>query len=163
MLKIFKLSALMFVGGLVACGGGGGSSGSSNLPYSIALRAEKTQLPINIGNSPASIGAFASYTTTIYVEARKGGGPIPGGEDVFACNLASGLDSGALYYLDGDEEHEDDDGNPLGYRSVTLGSNSGGASFHFHAFNKAGTARVTCSVTNPSDNLVSSADRKSVV
>lgn len=163
MLKIFKLSALMLVGGLVACGGGGGSSGSSNLAYSIALRAEKTQLPINIGNSPAGIGAFASYTTTIYVEAREGGAPIPGGEDIFACNLAGGLDSGALYYLDGDDSHEDDQGNPLAYRSITLGSNSGGASFHFHALNKAGTARVTCSVTNPSDNLVSSASVDIVV
>lgn len=163
MLKIFKLSTLMLIGGLSACGGGGGSSGSSNSPYSISVRAEKNQLPINIGNSPAGIGAFASYTTTIYVEARKGGAPIPGGEDIFACNIASGLDSGALYYLDGDEEHEDEDGNPLAYRSVTLGSNSGGASFHFHSLNKAGTARVTCSVTNPSDNLVSSASVDIVV
>ncbi|MBU1353215.1 MAG: Ig domain-containing protein [Gammaproteobacteria bacterium] len=163
MLKIVKLPVLMLVGGLVACGGGGGSSGSSNLPYSISVRAEKTQLPINIGNSPAGIGAYASYTTTIYVEAREGGAPIPGGDDIFACNLAGGLDSGALYYLDGDEDHEDDDGNPLAYRSVTLGSNSGGASFHFHAINKAGTARITCSVTNPSDNLVSSASVDIVV
>jgi hypothetical protein len=163
MLKIFKFSALMVVVGLVACGGGGGSPGSSDLPYSISMRAEKTQLPINIGNQPAGIGAYASYTTTIYVEARKGGTPIPGGEDIFACNIASGLDSGALYYLDGDSEHEDDDGNPLAYRSVTLGSNSGGASFHFHAINKSGTARVTCSVTNPSDNLVSSASVDIVV
>ncbi len=163
MVNLYKLSALMLVGVLAACGGGGGSPGSSNLPYSISVRAEKSQLPINIANARAGIGAYASYTTTVYVEARKGGAPIPGGKDIFACNLAGGLDSGALYYLDGDKEHEDDNGNPLAYRSVTLGSNSGGASFHFHAGNQAGVARVTCSVTNPSDNLVSSASADIVV
>ena len=72
-------------------------------------------------------------------------------------NIVQGFESGALYYLDGDDEHEDDDGNPLAYRSVVLGSNSGAATFHFHASNKAGTARVMCSVTNPRDNQVSSA------
>ena len=52
---------------------------------------------------------------------------------------------------------EIDDGNggkikvPAAYRSITLGSNAGGASFHFHAGNEAGTSRVTCSVTDPRD------------
>lgn len=163
MKKIYKLISALLVGVVAGCGGGGGSPGSSNLPYTINVRAEKTQLPINIANVAAGIGAYASYTTTIYVDAREGSAPIAGGDDIFGCNVSGGLDSGALYYLDGDQEHEDDDGKPLAFRSVTLGSNSGGASFHFHAGNQAGTARVTCSVTNPSDNLVSSASVDIVV
>jgi len=156
----FALAGVAFA--LASCGGGGGSGGNSRLEYTISLRAAKSQLPINIANQPAGIGAYASFTTTLYVEAREGADPILGGEDVFSCNLAQGLDTGALYYLDGDEEHEKD-GVPLAYRSVTLGANSGGASFHFHAGNKSGTARVTCSVTNPRDSKVSSASVDIVV
>ena len=100
----------------------------------------------------------------MYVEAREGGRPILDQEDgAFSCSIAAGLDSGALYYLDGNEEHEDDDGNPLAYRGIVLGSNSGGASFHFHAADKAGTARIICSITNPRDNQVSSASVDIVV
>lgn len=86
-----------------------------------------------------------------------GGQPIPGGDNIFGCNLAAGLDSGALYYLDGDTAHEDANKNPLAYRSITLGSNSGGNSFHFHAGNQAGTARITCTVTDPRDKQQKSA------
>ena len=35
--------------GLAGCGGGGGSAGETNQPYTISLRAGKTQLPVNIG------------------------------------------------------------------------------------------------------------------
>lgn len=161
-LKVVSASVVVL---LASCGGGGGSPGSSDLPYSISLRAEKSQLPINIdpANNRAGTGAYASYTTTLYVSAREGNAPIQGGEEIFGCNLVAGLDSGALYYLDGDEEHEDDNGNALAYRAITLGSNAGGASFHFHAGDKAGTARVVCSVTNPRDNLVSTASVDIVV
>lgn len=148
----FAVAALV-----TACGGGGGSPGDTHEAYSITLRADKKQLPINIQHYPAGSGAYAPYTTTLYVEAREGSRPIQGGEEIFACNIVQGFESGALYYLDGDEDHEDDDGNPLAYRSVVLGSNSGAATFHFHAGTKAGTARVMCSVTNPRDNQVSSA------
>ena len=145
---------------LSACGGGGGSPGETNEHYSITLRAEKSQLPINIAGVQPGIGAYRPYTTTLYVDARKGNLPIPGGEDIFGCNVSGGLDSGALYYLDGKAEHETevDDGNggkikvPNAYRSITLGSNSGGNSFHFHAGDQAGTARITCSVQDPLDN-----------
>lgn len=148
------LSVAALVG---ACGGGGGSPGETNEAYSITLRTDKKQLPINISHHPAGAGAYAPYTTTLYVEAREGNKPIPGGEDIFGCNIVQGFESGALYYLDGDDEHEDEDGNPAPYRAVVLGSNSGAATFHFHASDKAGTARVLCSVTNPRDRQVSSA------
>jgi len=82
---------------LASCGGGGGSGGDSKLEYSISLRAAKSQLPLNISNSDAGSGANAPYTTTLYVEAREGSAPILNGTEVFSCNIAQGLDSGALY------------------------------------------------------------------
>ncbi|WP_353233683.1 Ig domain-containing protein [Diaphorobacter ruginosibacter] len=148
MKKILKLSSLLVAAALAACGGGGGSGGTSAQQYSITLRADKTQLPINIdpANNVAGIGAYAPYTTTLYVNAETGGQPIPGGDDIFGCNMVAGLDSGALYYLDGETEGA--------FRSITLGSNTGGNSFHFHASNTAGTARIECSVTDPRDQKI---------
>ncbi|MHA7599482.1 Ig domain-containing protein [Alicycliphilus sp. T452] len=159
------ITSAVFAAVLTACGGGGGSGGESHSTYSITLRADKTQLPLNVSNYPVGQGVYAPFSTTLYVEAKEGGRPIPGGEKIFGCNMAGGLDSGSLYYLDGDPEHEEevDDGNggkikvPNAYRSITLGSNSGGNSFHFHAKNQAGTARIVCTVTDPRDKKEHSA------
>ena len=160
MKRLLKILALVTSGAaLVACGGGGGSAGETQEAYTITLRADKSQLPLNVAGVQAGAGVYRPYTTTLYVEALKGGLPIPGGESIFGCNIAAGLDTGSLYYLDGKAEHETevDDGNggkvkvPTAYRSITLGSNSGGNSFHFHSANQAGTARVVCSVTDPRD------------
>ena len=145
---------------LAACGGGGGSPGDTPESYTITLRAAKTSLPLNVAHYPPGIGVDAPFTTTLYVSAKKGDAPIPGGEDVFACNTAYGLDSGPLYYLDGKSEHETevDDGQggkvkvPNAYRNITLGANAGGNSFHFHAGNQAGVATITCSVHDPRAN-----------
>lgn len=166
MKQIFKLSSLAFATTLAACGGGGGSPGETQETYSITLRADKNQLPLNINNTSPGIGVYSPYTTTLYVQASLGGRPIPGGEDeIFGCNVAGGLNSGSLYYLDGKEEHEVevDDGNggkikvPGSYRSITLGANSGGNSFHFSSGDQAGTAKITCSVTDPRDKQQKSA------
>lgn len=169
--KYIKLAALVFAATLSACGGGGGSSGTTQESYSITLRSDKIQLPLNIDNARAGLGVYAPYTTSLYVEARKGSSPIPGGTDIFGCNVSGGLDSGALYYIDGKPEHEVevDDGNggkikvPGAYRSITLGANSGGNSFHFSSGDKAGTARITCSVTDPRDSRVHTASVDIVV
>ncbi len=144
---------------LTACGGGGGSPGETHGAYQITLRAERTELPLNLNNAGPGIGGNAHYTTVLYVQATDNGNPIPGGEDIFGCNTAYGLSSGPLYYLDGKDEHSTDvtqpDGSvvkvPNAYRSITLPSNAGGASFHFHALDKAGTATITCSVQDPRD------------
>ncbi|WP_422845508.1 Ig domain-containing protein [Acidovorax sp. M2(2025)] len=165
MLKIAKFLPFVLAGVLSACGGGGGSAGDTQENYTITLRSEKSQLPLNIAMVGAGMGAYRPYTTTLYVEARKGSLPIPGGENIFGCNLAGGLDSGALYYLDGKPEHEVEVDGPNGtkikvpaaYRNITLGSNAGGNSFHFHAGDQAGTARITCSVNDPRDNQQKSA------
>jgi len=164
-MKINALSMVLMMGSisiLSACGGGGGSGGEYQAPYNITLRADKTQLPVNISGAGPGEGVNAPYSTTLYVHATAAEGrPIPNSEDdAFACNMAGGLDSGALYYLDGKSEHEIDvdDGNggtikvPGAYRNITLGANAGGNSFHFHASNQAGVARITCSVRDPRDN-----------
>lgn len=156
-----KRGALLFGIGLglsallTACGGGGGSGGTSAQEYQITLRADQQRLPVNIGSYPPSAGVTAPYTTTLYVNATTGGAPIPGGTDVFACNLEAGLSVGSLVYLDGN--HLDDKKNELHFRSITLGANSGGNSFHFHAGDEAGSARIRCSVTDPRDGKVKSA------
>lgn len=160
-----KYLSILFASALTACGGGGGSAGNTQENYTITLRADKAELPLNIAGDMPGIGAYRPYTTTLYVQAFKGNLPIPGGKDIFGCNVAGGLASGALYYLDGDPAHEVeiDDGNggkikvPAAYRSITLGSNSGGNSFHFHAGDQAGTARITCSVSDPRDGQQKSA------
>ena len=145
---------------LSGCGGGGGSAGDTALEYKITLRADKSSLPVNIGNQGPGIGTFAPYTTVLHVMATEGGNPIVGTKDAFACNVEQDLKVGALYYLDGKSEHETDvDGVkiPNAYRNITLDSNSGGSSFHFHAGNTTGNAVITCSVTDPRDNQVKSA------
>lgn len=165
MRKIPSILAPLLAAVLSACGGGGGSPGQTEESNSITLRADKAQLPINLTGVRAGSGVYAPYSTTLYVQASVGGRPIPGGEEIFGCNVAGGLDTGSLYYLDGKEEHEVevDDGNggkikvPGAYRSITLGSNSGGNSFHFHAGDTAGTARITCSVSDPRDGQQKSA------
>ncbi len=141
---------------LAACGGGGGSGGDSNLQYAISVRAAKNQLPVNVAHEQPVIGAYAPYTTTVYVNATEGGRPIAGGpEDVFGCNINGGLDSASLYYLDGSEKDIDPETKRnKAYRSITLGSNSGGNSFHVHSGDLAGVVQVTCSVTDPRDKQV---------
>ena len=166
MKKTWKFFSLVAIAAATsACGGGGGSSGAVSAEYQITLRADKLQLPTNIGNVQVGQGVYSPYTTTLYVNATVNGQPIPGGDKIFGCNVEGGLASGSLYYLDGNPEHEVevDDGNggkikvPAAYRSITLGSNAGGASFHFHAGDEAGTSRITCSVTDPRDKQQKSA------
>lgn len=163
-LKNLVLSAAVAVLA-AACGGGGGSPGETHGPYSVTLTADRVQLPVNTGHQSAGIGVYSPFTTTLYVRATENGSPIPGGDDIFACNVDSGLATGSLYYLDGKDEHtvEVDDGKggkikvPGSYRSVTLPSNSGGSSFHFHAGDLAGKATITCSVQSPQDKKYYSA------
>lgn len=142
------------IGLLAGCGGGGAGSSPT---YSITVYGERdrTELPLNLTLDGPQIGG--RYTVTLYVKAEDTAGrPIPGGEDIFGCNVEGGLDTGALYYLDGDPEHETTetiDGVeytfPNAYRSITLDANSGGNSFHFHAGDVAGNVTIRCTVTDP--------------
>jgi len=150
---------------LAACGGGGGSGGESQQQYSIKLTSSKTSVPVNVASSlpgyPNSADYYP-YMSTLYIQANAGDNPIPNQEDgAFSCNITSGLDSGALYYLDGKDEHsvEVPYGTekikvPGAYRNITLGSNAGGASFHIISHGIAGDVTVQCSVTDPRDNKI---------
>lgn len=136
---------------LAACGGGGGSAGENpNAPYDLRLTAAaggdgvpKTQLPLNLNNALPSIGG--PYTTTLVIDAVASNRPIP--TEDFACSLNGGVDVGGLYKLDGTDE-ENDDGSPKPSRSIVLGSNSGMATFHFHAGRLAGDAIIRCTMVN---------------
>jgi hypothetical protein len=150
-IKGLLLAGLIGTSGiLTGCGGGGGASTPSY--WSIDVRADAQTLPINIAGEAPYIGG--RYTTTLYVEVKDSGGrPIPGGD--IGCSYMGGLDTGALYYLDGDPDHETKktiDGVeytiPNAYRAVTLSTNAGLATFHFHASEVAGPATVRCSVTD---------------
>ncbi|MCL1962179.1 MAG: putative Ig domain-containing protein [Desulfovibrionaceae bacterium] len=119
------------------------------------------------------VGVNRPYTTALYVSAKEGNDAIQNGTDTFACRV-DGVGSGSLYYLTEKNATEDigygklhditssnpDDTvdvtvtNYLWYPALTLDSLAGGASFYFHAKDVAGTARVTCSVTDPRDNRV---------
>lgn len=146
---------------LAGCGAGNGGGPGS---YTITLRVDRAALPLNIGGSGPNIGG--PYTATLYVSALDDQGrPIPGGEDIFSCSITSGLDSGALYYLDGDPDHErtiDVNGVevtvPIAFRSITLGSNSGSNSFHVTASDTVGAIVVRCSVFDPTINANRSVD-----
>ena len=80
MLKLFKYLPIALSVALTACGGGGGSAGETQEAYTITLRADKTKLPLNISGIRPGTGVYRPYTTTLYVEAKKGGAPIPGGK-----------------------------------------------------------------------------------
>ncbi|ULR89446.1 Ig domain-containing protein [Comamonas sp. B21-038] len=157
---------------LAACGGGGGSGGESQQQYSIKLTASKAAVPVNLTSTLPGypdVGDYYPYMSTLYIQANAGGNPIPNQEDgAFSCNITSGLDSGALYYLDGNDDHTVEVNYkgetikvPGAYRNITLGSNAGGASFHIISHGIAGDVTVQCSVTDPRDNKVYS-DRATV-
>lgn len=146
------IGAVALVAAVVAaCGGGGGSAGENpNAPYDLRLTANaggdgvpKTELPLNLNNVPPSIGG--PYTTTLVIDAVASNRPIP--TEDFACSLNGGVDVGGLYKLDGTDE-EDEDGSPKPSRSIVLGSNSGMATFHFHAGSLAGDAIIRCTMVN---------------
>lgn len=147
---------------LASCGGGGGAGGSG--PYTISLRADSTQLPLNIASEEPYIGS--NYTTALHVSATDNAGrPIPGGEGVFACAQISGSGTGALYYMDTDTDHTttttQTDGTSRttqkAFGSVSLVANSGASTVFYHAWGVAGTATIRCTVTEPSTNIQRSA------
>ncbi len=152
--RLLTAGVIGLTGVLAGCGGGGAGSTPS---YSITVRADAASLPLNISGVGPSIGG--RYTTTLYVEVKDADGrPVQVAEDGVGCSYVQGLDSGPLYYLDGDSEHETTETindvevtTPNAYRAVTLSTNAGLATFHFHASNVAGPARVRCSVTDPGD------------
>jgi hypothetical protein len=117
-------------------------------PIEISVTVDQERLPPNTFGAGPQIGG--PFTATIHVSAVfPDNSPINSTEEIVGMNIRSGLDSGALYYLDGDPEHEDEEGVPLAFRSLTLGLNSGGASGHYHNFGIPGTVVIDVSVQDP--------------
>ncbi len=160
---ILSSSALL----LAACGGGGGGSGGG-LPggpapsneYEVRVTADRMQLPLNLDKNPCinPPSSRSAYATALYVEAFRRGtmDPIPGGEEVFSCVVQQGIESAALYYFRGEDDDkveikcgEDDVEIEGAYRSIVLGANAGGASFHMISNDKVGPVQVRCSATDP--------------
>ena len=122
---------------------GGGFTGP-NSTVTVEISADKTTLPVNILNVGPSIGN--PYTNTINVTVKQNGKLFAGPVNVA---IASGLASGELYYLDGDDAHEDEDGNPLAFRQLAFEDSTGIVTFHFRASNVPGTVKITASVADP--------------
>lgn len=124
-----------------------GFTGPGQTHY-IEVSVDRSSLaPNSFGIGPQIGGPF---TATIYVRAFKVDGTVLNStEEVVGMSLRS-LNLGALYYLDGDTDHEDEEtGLPLAFRSTTHGLNSGVASAHFHAGDTPGTALIDISVQDP--------------
>ena len=72
MRKLIGIVGLAAAALLAGCGGGGGSPGDTPESYTITLTAERTSLPLNVGAYPVGIGVEYPFTTTLYVNAKKG-------------------------------------------------------------------------------------------
>lgn len=155
MKKIGLISCTLILA-LSGCGGGGGTAADKSKPtYTLSLSASQTELPVNPVGAAPNIGG--QYTASLYLMGQDNNGtPIPGGQNAFNCSIVSGLETGALYYLDGKAEHEREETIagvtvkvPIAYRAVTLDATAGAASFHFHAGNKPGVATIRCAYQDP--------------
>lgn len=140
--------AIRFGGG----GGGGGFTGRATI--TVGMTADKTTLPINIlgaGANPSN-----AYTNTITVQIKLDGNLFPASS--VAISIVSGVSSGALFYLDGDTEHEDVDGNPLAFRRLTFENTDGIVTAHFLASSTPGTVVLAATATDPNTNQSISAN-----
>lgn len=136
--------------------GGGGFTGGffGQEPITVEMTADKTTLPLNITN--AGINPSGPYTNTITVVIKQNGNLFPASS--VAISIVSGLSSGALFYLDGDPEHEDDNGNPLAFRRLTFDDTDGVVTAHFHANSTPGTVVLAASATDPNTGQAISAN-----
>jgi hypothetical protein len=142
-------------------GGGGGFTGgfTGQTSISVGMTADKTTLPVNILNTGPSIGG--PYTNTVTVQVMRNGKLFAA--PVINVAIASGLSSGALFYLDGDSEHEQcpagatcppDLPAPIAFRNIKFDDTAGIASFHFHATNAPGTVVLVASAQDPQTGQV---------
>ena len=147
-----------------SCGGGsdGGTFENGGIaPVTVSISADKTILQSNSLNALPDLSG--PYTNTITVQVKKDGNPFAA--QSVAIDVVSGLSSGALYYLDGNPDHEycpepgyDVDKCPVAllptaYRSLVFGgaetSTSGTVTAHFHASGTPGKVVVRVSTQNP--------------
>nr|MCU0806579.1 hypothetical protein [Candidatus Contendobacter sp.] len=157
LLGLLLLAAMLVGWSEVSVGDGGGFIGP-NSTVTVEISADKTTLPINILNIGPSIGS--PYTNTVNVTVKQNGQLFAGPINVA---VASGLSSGALYYLDGDPEHEQCPAGaecppsipvPIAYRQLAFEEATGIVTFHFHASSVPGTVVLTASAKDPVSNKI---------
>ncbi|MCP5420535.1 MAG: hypothetical protein H6970_06300 [Gammaproteobacteria bacterium] len=113
-----------------------------------------TLLPVNSFGAPPQIGG--PFTSTFTVRVEKADGSLLGGAEI-SVDLIAPEGSGALVYLDGDSEHQDDDGNELLFRRLVFEDTSGIATGHFVAGATPGTVTLQASSADPNTGEVDSA------
>lgn len=126
----------------------------ANSTVTVEISADKTTLPVNILNVSPAIGS--PYTNTVSVIVKKNGSVFAATN--VAISIASGLSSGALYYLDGDSAHEQCPTGatcpptatvPKAFRSLTFENTTGVVSAHLHASSVPGTVVLTATAQDP--------------
>lgn len=158
--KGFYLGLLAFF--LAACGGGGGGGGGPTTKggftgqgvVTVTITADKTTLAVN----PTLQGPDPSgpFTNTFTVRVQRPDGTLFPASSI-TVDLTPSVAQGALYYLDGSSDHEDDNGNPLGFRRLVFDDTSGIVTGHFQAFATPGTVTLTASTTDPNTGQAISA------
>ncbi|MEN8174295.1 MAG: hypothetical protein ABFS23_00940 [Pseudomonadota bacterium] len=147
-MKIFQRVVLGLLAlGLMSCGGGGGGDFGSE-PESvlrIEITADKEELPVNLTGTFPSL--LLPFTNTFTVRVTDDKGLLFPASQV-TVDLAPNLESGALFYLDGEPEHEEN-GLPLAFRQIVFDNSSGIETAHFHSSSVPGTVTLTASVIDP--------------
>ncbi len=129
----------------------GGFTGRA--PISIGMTADKTTLPVNITNQGPAIGS--PYTNTITIQIKQNGTLF----NAPSVNVAivSGLNSGVLFRLDGNDE-EDDNGNIRASRNIVYTDTGGVITTHLHALSAPGPVVISASAADPQTGQIISAN-----
>jgi hypothetical protein len=149
--KAFYLGVLTFF--LAACGGGGDDYDggfTTKGTINVTITADKTTLAANVNNLPPD--PSLPYTNTFTVQIERPNGQLYPAPSV-TVDLVPTTANGALFYLDGDPEHEDKDTKaPLAYRRLAFEDTSGIVTGHFVASATPGTVQLVASAINPDTN-----------
>ncbi len=149
-------SALLLAG----CGGGSDGGFTGQEPIKLEIFADFTSFPVNttpvIHGDPSTWPSLSGpYTNSMTVQLNQNGNLFPA-EDVTVDISGGPNGSGALYYLDGDSDHEeceDFDGVelcvPLAFRRLAFEDTSGIVTFHFHAGTVSGKVNIVASANDP--------------
>ncbi len=156
--RIFRWFALLLLGlTVVSCGGGGGGGGFGGTDtLKVSITADKTTLQSNFAN--AGPNPSGPYTNTITVQIKKNDRIFPAPS--VTIDVVSGLDKGALFYLDGDPEHEECLAvapqtcppvapTPLAFRRLAFEDTSGTVTGHFHSSSTPGTVVLRAAAQDP--------------
>ncbi len=148
-----SVDSLRFDGGGGSGFTGGGFTGRPIL--SISISADKTEMPANLAGH--SVDPSLPYTNTIAVQVKRDGRLFPA--ESLVIDLIE-VSTGSLLYLDGDPEHQNDDGSPKAFRRLAFEDTSGVVTAHFTTGTQPGVATIIASTQDPSTGQVVSAQLK---